>query len=406
MSKSLSDALKENQKKVDTPDGVVKLLASHGVTKDDIGTIKSISLSTYQSLIKNDDGDPEVVDLASTKILISPQWEIGPAWPLIQPSPPVKIDPPKPRKKAPSLVGGWEIAVVLPDPQIGFRKYSDGEMDPFHDDSAMDVAIQVTAALEHEVGVAQVINLGDYLDLPQQGKYAQEAAFAHTTQPALDRGGIFLAEQRAAAPNAKLVLIEGNHDKRMRNFVEMNALSAFGLKRANTPESWPVMSVPYLLRMDELGDCIYMDGWPAATWWINEKLRAIHGDKVRSNGSTAAAYTNDMPHVSTIFGHIHRQEIQSKTTFDRQGKIKSMAISPGCLCRIDGSVPSVKGGQKDDGRPVLHYENWQQGISVVTYKPEGSFHVDLVHIDNGKTLYRGQEFISRVVSPDFKDMPL
>lgn len=107
-----------------------------------------------------------------------------------------------------------------------------------------------------------------------------------------------------------------------------------------------------------------------------------------------------MPHVSTIFGHIHRQEIQSKTTFDRNGDIKNMAISPGCLCRIDGTVPSVKGGQGDDGRPVTQYENWQQGISVVTYKPEGSFHVELVHIDNGKTLYRGQEFISKKVSAD------
>jgi hypothetical protein len=69
-----------------------------------------------------------------------------------------------------------------------------------------------------------------------------------------------------------------------------------------------------------------------------------------------------------------------------------MAISPGCLCRIDGAVPSVKGAVGIDGRPVTYYENWQQGMAVITYKPEGSFHVDLVHIDDGKTLYRGQEF--------------
>jgi hypothetical protein len=103
-------------------------------------------------------------------------------------------------------------------------------------------------------------------------------------------------------------------------------------------------------------------------------------------------YTNEMPHISTVFGHIHRQEIQSKTTFDRAGKIKAMAISPGCLCRVDGAVPSVKGSVGIDGRPVTYYENWQQGMAVITYKPEGSFHVDLVHIDDGKTLYRGQEF--------------
>jgi predicted phosphodiesterase len=399
MSKSLGEAIKET-KKADTPESVIKLLADHGVNKDDIGSIKSISLSSYQSLIKNDDGDPEVVDLSATKILISPQWEEGPKWPLIQQSPPVNISAPKPPKKAPSLVGGWEVAVCLPDPQIGFRRFEDGSMDPFHDDAAMDVAIQVLSAMEHETRVQQVVNLGDFLDLPQQGKFAQEPYFANTTQAAIDRGGIFLAEQRAAAPNAKLVVIEGNHDARLQKFVQLNAMAAFGLKKANLPESWPVMSLPYLMRLDELGDCVFLDGWPAATWWINDKLRAIHGDKVRSNGSTASAYMNDMPHVSTIFGHIHRQEIQSKTTFDRMGKIKSMAISPGCLCRVDGHVPSVKSGQSIDGRPITYYENWQQGLSVITYKPEGSFHVDLVHIDDGKTLYRGQEFISRKVSAD------
>jgi hypothetical protein len=69
-----------------------------------------------------------------------------------------------------------------------------------------------------------------------------------------------------------------------------------------------------------------------------------------------------------------------------------MGISPGCLCRVDGAVPSVKGSTDVNGRPVVYYENWQQGMAVITYKPEGSFHVDLVHIDDGKTLFRGQEF--------------
>jgi hypothetical protein len=179
----------------------------------------------------------------------------------------------------------------------------------------------------------------------------------------------------------------------MQKFIQANALSSFGLRRANAPESWPVMSLPYLMRLDEL-DVHYIDAYPAGMWWINDKLRAIHGDKVNSGGSTAMKYTNEMPHISTIFGHIHRQEIQSKTTFDREGKIKVMGISPGCLCRIDGHVPSVKGSVGIDGKPVTYWENWQQGIAIVRYKDEGSFHVDLIHIDDGKTLYKGQEFVA------------
>ena len=369
---------------------IADLLDRNNIDVDEVGKITRVSL--YQTAAKDADGEIQTKDLVG--IQISPKWEQGPEWPVVQPAKPVVINSPKKPNKAPALIGGWKQAVILPDPQIGFRQFDD-KLDPFHDDAAMNVALQVTAALEHENGVDQVVNLGDFLDLPAQGKYEQEAAFAFTTQQAIDRGHLFLGEQRAAAPNAKIVVLEGNHDRRMQKFVQANALAAFGLRRANVPDSWPVMSLPYLLRLDEL-DIEYIDAYPAGMWWINDSLRAIHGDKVNSGGSTAMKYTNEMPHISTVFGHIHRQEIQSKTTFDRAGKIKAMAISPGCLCRVDGAEPSVKGSVGIDGRPVTYYENWQQGISVITYKPEGSFHVELVHIDDGKTLFRGQEFKAAV----------
>jgi hypothetical protein len=313
-----------------------------------------------------------------------------PEWPLIQPAQPVLL--PEPRGTRFDLNNSeWKTAVVFPDPQIGFRKFEDGSLEPFHDEAAMSVALQILKYEDDLRGVDQVINLGDFLDLPTVGKYAQEATFANTMQPALDRGHMFLAQQRASAPDAEIVLIEGNHERRLQNFVELNALAAFGIRRANYPDSWPVMSLPYLLRLDELG-IEYIDAYPAGVHWIADNLRAIHGNKVRSAGSTAAAYTNSMPHISTVFGHVHRLEIQSKTTFDRIGKIRSMAISPGCLCRVDGTVPSVNGAIGVDGRPVKVAENWQQGIAVIKYKDAGDFFVNLVQIEDGRTVYGGTEF--------------
>jgi predicted phosphodiesterase len=312
---------------------------------------------------------------------------LKPDWMPVTQAQPVIINAPKPAK---SRKTKHEVHVILPDPQIGYRKIGD-TMDPFHDERAMDIAIQITSWLEENDKVDTVINLGDFLDLPAQGRFEQEAAFAATTQDSIDRGHLFLQQQRAAAgPKAKIVLIEGNHDRRMEKFINTNAASAFGLRRANT-KGLPVMSIPYLLRLDEIG-VEYIDAYPAGAYWINDRLRAIHGTKVRSNGSTAAAYTNDTPHISTVFGHVHRQELQSRTVFDRQGSIKSVAISPGCLCRVDGAVPSVNGSTKTDGTPATYYENWQQGIAVITVDASGDFFTELVQIDNGKAWFRGKEF--------------
>lgn len=388
---TLTGLLDPDEPKRTLTEAVAQLLADSGIDASDVSRIDKVTLGTYQGLAKDAEGEIVVTDLHRASVVLSPTWR-GPDWPVVQPAKPTLIRPAKPPKRTPALVGGWETAVVLPDPQIGFRRFEEG-LDPFHDDRALDVAVQIIAALQRDSGVHQIVNLGDFLDLPAQGKYEQEAAFATTTQHAIDRGYVFLSEQRANAPDAKIVLLEGNHDRRMQKFITINAQSAFGLRRAQSPQDWPVMSLPYLLRLDEV-DVDYIDAYPAGMWWINDKLRAIHGDKVRSNGSTAAAFSNDMPHISTVFGHIHRQEIQSRTTFDRDGKIKTMAISPGCLCRADGAVPSVKGSVGIDGRPATYYENWQQGLAVVHYRPEGSFHVDLVHIDDGRTLFRGQEFES------------
>jgi predicted phosphodiesterase len=372
-----------------------------------------ITMSTHQELFANKEFIRDFNDYTLSSRQVAARWGVGksfiakhrangnrdlaitsnvnvsePLWNPVQNARPTVVNPTisKPLKN-----NGWKTAVILPDPQIGFRLYDDGTLDPFHDQKAMNVALQIVNYEQEQNGVDQVVNLGDFLDLPSQGRFAQEATFANTTQLAIDAGHLFLARQRASAPNAEIVLVEGNHDRRLQNFVEVNALAAFGLKRAQAPDSLPVMSLPFLLRLDEL-NVTYIDSYPAGKHWVTDNLRAIHGNKVRSNGSTAAAYTNDMPHISTVFGHTHRLEIQSKTTWDRVGKIRSMAISPGCLCRVDGAVPSVHGAIGIDGRPAQEFENWQQGVAVIKYKDSGEFFVDLVQIDDGRTVYQGQEF--------------
>jgi hypothetical protein len=60
---------------------------------------------------------------------------------------------------------------------------------------------------------------------------------------------------------------------------------------------------------------------------------------------------------------------------------------------VDGAVPSVNSGVGSDGRPGLHFENWQQGVGIVFYNEEtGRFSIEAVHIIEGHAVYQGQEF--------------
>ena len=317
------------------------------------------------------------------------------AWPPIQPAKPTVIKPAVSKAKKADK-GSYRLVMFVPDPQIGYRKYEDGTLDPFHDEAAIDIHFQLLAYLEDKYGVDEIIHLGDYLDLPTMGKYAQEEMFAHTVQPALDYGHQLLAKQRATCPNAKIVMLEGNHDCRMQRYVVANAMASKGIKRAGaTPEDWPVMSLPYLLRLDELS-VDYVGAYPAGEYWLNKSLRAIHGTTVRSNGSTASSYINKNPHISTIFGHVHRQEMQYKTVHDQDGPIRSVSASPGCLCRVDGAVPSYGSGLSDLGRPVKHWEDWQQGVIIGWIHEDGHFQLQPIQILDGWTVHEGVEFKATV----------
>jgi predicted phosphodiesterase len=360
---------------------IAKLLEDKGIDVDDVGEIKSIRISEWQSLTKNDDGDAEIHDLAGSSIVLTPAWEMGPKWQPVDRAPVTVGLPPKPKARK----SKWKRAVILPDVQIGYRMVAhDAQLDPFHDERAMAAALRVTEQVDPDI----VLHLGDFLDFAQFGTFEQEPGFALTVQPAIDRAHRFLAECKVAAPNAHQVLLEGNHDRRLQKAIVRNAVAAFGITRANAPEEWPVLSVPYLLRLDELG-VEYVGGYPAGIYWFNDRICAIHGHKVRSAGSTAAAVVDD-ERISVIFGHVHRIEESQRTRRVRDGYRTSLAATPGCLCRIDGTVPSTKGSTDVRGQPIPTAENWQHGMAVLTYQEgDGKFEYERVTIHDGEVIFRG-----------------
>lgn len=367
----------------DSPEAVNAVtdqLARGGVPLDALDRISKVKL--YSQAQKGPDGKPVLVDAVSVHV------EPGtgePAWPVVQPGPPVEIHPVEVKQRARV---GWRTAVVLPDMQIGYHRRGEA-LDPTHDERALNVARQIVRAAQPDV----VVMVGDNLDLPEHGRYRKTPSFAQTTQAAIDRATTLMAELRAdAGADSELVWLEGNHEARLPHSLLDNAMASFGLRQGNRPEAWPALSVPNLCRLDEIG-VNYVAGYPAGEFWINDRLRVVHGHHVRK-GSTAHVYLGDERH-STLYGHVHRIELAHKTRHTRHGPRQILAGCFGCLCRVDGAVPGARSGVDLDGNPVGTTYDWQQGMGVVNFKPgDAEFVVEVVPIFDGWALWRGGEYVA------------
>ena len=371
-----------------------ELIEDRGIDLDLIGEIKTIRVNEWQAMSKNAEGEPEITDLRAASIVLSPSWEAGPEWPVIDRSNPVTVRVPKERS---TKATGWKTAVILPDIQFGYRRLLDGTLDPFHDERAVDIALQI---LEFERPDLTII-LGDLLDLAPVSRHRFEAGFALTVQPALDAAYQFLA--KVASLSGEVRLLSGNHDERIQHYITDNAIHAFGLKKGGSaPEDWPVMSVPYLLNLDELG-VEYVGAYPAGATYINDRLACIHGAKIGNKNRTAAQLVVEDELVSVIYGHTHKRALAAKTRNTRGEAKQTVAYSPGCLCRIDGSVPSTKGGVDFKGRPVRAWEDWQMGLGVVRFKDDPDDHrfmiedIPILERKDGTcwAMHREREFVGK-----------
>lgn len=293
------------------------------------------------------------------------------------------------RVKKPALkTDGWRTAVIMPDAQR-----------PFHDPAAVDVALQILNFVHRSEGVDDIIHLGDDLDLPDFGKHRSAPDVCGQINDAIEQQYRVLATERAMCPDARLVWVAGNHENRVTNWLVDHAPMLLGLQRPDQDDPNPILSIPFLCRLDEL-NVEYLDPYPEGELWLNDHLRCIHGSIAKSQlGATAAHYLNQ-GNVSTIYGHIHRSELLYQTRHTRRGPRTYMAGSPGSLCKLDGSVPSTRSGinaRGEQGR--TSGESWQNGIWVLSYQTDGPqlFSIEPVQIWDGWAHFRGKSFAATEV---------
>ena len=235
-------------------------------------------------------------------------------------------------------------ALCIPDIHFGFLcetklngDIPELEWKTIHDEKAVAVVLEVAKRYQPE----QIVILGDLLDLPALSRWDVEPKHRHQTLTAIKAAHVFLKKLRASCPGTKIFLLEGNHERRLRDYLAKNA-----------PELLGVTSVPELLGLNVL-DITYVGPY-GMRFPVGDKVFATHGHLIGRKGGESAAKMLGEYHLSTIFGHTHRLELAYHTHYDERNEGR-VVFSMGCgtLAKLDGSVPGSQ------------HPNWQQGFGVL-----------------------------------------
>lgn len=257
------------------------------------------------------------------------------------------------------------------DPHFGFWRTGPLTLEPLHDRRALNIILQL--AVEMQPDCIKV--LGDLFDFAEMSKFLTSPDFRYLLQPAIYELHWFLEQLREYCPDSDISTHEGNHDERMRRNMKQHIAWACDLKQATKMEGPAALSVPGLLDLESLG-IRWIGDWPNDEDWV-EDVRFIHGNLARKNpGETAKAVVEEADN-STVFEHIHRRELATKTVWTGKGTREIFALSSGCACRVDGVIPAR-----------TKRMNWQQGCAVLDIYPDG---VDpyIIAIKDGVARYQG-----------------
>lgn len=170
---------------------------------------------------------------------------------------------------------------------------------PFHDPGALAAFLAWT---EQVGGIAQLVLLGDLLDLPGPSRHRSLGRMP-STQECVETAYQYLLALREGLPGVPIDWVVGNHDARINLYAVDNASDLAGLRQAGGgPE---VLSLSHVLRLDELAIDLHHHehGWEMGSLEITPTLAAWHEPPSKRQ--------RDVIRYSVIHGHHHSQTWQT-----------------------------------------------------------------------------------------------
>ena len=201
--------------------------------------------------------------------------------------------------------------------------------------------------------------LGDACDCYSLSRFDKDPNRRLNLQEELDIVREWLTELRDAAPRAKIIYSEGNHEFRLKKYLMSEAKALAGLRA---------------LSLDKLLDFEKMH----IRWQAHDRpyrlghLLFTHGSLISKWSACSAKRHFERYGCCTIHGHTHRLGAFYHTNVtDVYGSWEN-----GCLCSLTPDYVTAP--------------DWQHGFSVVWTGRSGFFHVDQVAIVRGQYCWRGR----------------
>ncbi len=225
---------------------------------------------------------------------------------------------------------------------------------PYADQRAFNVTCQILSDLDP---FAVVLN-GDNLDCYQISKYSQDPKRKLEFQRDLDICRGHLGRLKCNAKGARFYYTEGNHERRLTDWVWKNA----------EVSSLEALTIPSLLGLEEDG-----------ITWVPERERLTFGDWLITHGTSCCSKAGataqkmiDRFGCSGISNHVHRLAQVSRTIWNKQ----HTWIENGCLCDLQ--------------LPYLDTADWQHGFTILHKDTDGQVWPEVISIRDGRAWYNGK----------------
>jgi hypothetical protein len=270
-------------------------------------------------------------------------------------------------------------SVLFSDVHMGYLKdVQNAALTPLHNRKMLSVILQVCRDYQPDfIGI-----LGDWLDMPRWTKgFIDKPEYYWTTQPSLFEGNWWLSQFRIACPDTRIILIEGNHDERLRRYTRKYMIEAEGLRAVSS--QYPALSLPHLMGTEGLG-VEWVGGYEEDEAFFEPApgLRWMHGNVARKSGGATVRELTSEAGKSVFAGHSHRSELQISKFKDTDRYVQGCVL--GCTCHLDGRIP---GGTPEKG--------WQNVFAVTEFSAhEGASlpNTELIPFLDGKAYWRGQQY--------------